>query len=177
MILAIDPGPTESGYAVFNLGRVLASGVRPNAEILTMLQGTLTQATADTLAIEMIASYGMAVGAPVFETVRWIGRFQQAWHDPEAVRLVFRKDVKHRLCGNIKAKGTNVRQALIDLLGEPGTRAKPGPTFGVKSHAWSAVAVAVTVAAQMNELGDVAPVELVRKAEPLRLGSNAEFFA
>ncbi|NII07239.1 hypothetical protein HBF25_12680 [Luteibacter anthropi] len=96
------------------------------------------------VAIEMIASYGMPVGAEVFETVRWIGRFQQACRDPEAVRLIYRKDVKMHLCGTPRAKDANIRQALIDKLGAPGTKKSPGPTYGVKSHAWAALGVAVT---------------------------------
>jgi hypothetical protein len=78
--------------------------------------------------------------------VRWIGRFQQAWRDPEEVRLVYRREVKLHLCGSMKAKDANVWQALIDKLGPVGTKACPGPLYGVKSHARSALAVAVTAA-------------------------------
>jgi len=94
----------------------------------------------------MVASYGMPVGREVFETVRWIGRFQQAWHKPEEVRLIYRRDVKLHLCGSMRAKDPHVWQALIDKLGPVGTKASPGPLYGVKSHARSALAVAVTAA-------------------------------
>ena len=99
------------------------------------------------LAIEMIASYGMAVGREVFETCVWIGRFKQAYPDPDAVKLVYRKDVKLHLCGSARAKDANIRQALIDKLGPVGTKKAPGPLYGVTSHAWAAVAVAVTASA------------------------------
>jgi hypothetical protein len=142
-ILALDPGPAETGFALFEHGRVTVSGVAPNDVLLPTLPsyppGTI-------LAVEMIASYGMAVGREVFETCVWIGRFQQAWHTPSAVRLVYRKDVKMFLCGTPRAKDPNVRQALLDLLGPQGTKKAPGPTYGVKSHAWPALGVAVTVA-------------------------------
>jgi hypothetical protein len=92
----------------------------------------------------MVASYGMPVGREVFETCVWIGRFQQSWRYPEAVKLVYRRDVKLHLCGNSRAKDANIRQALIDKLGPVGTKSAPGPLYGVKSHAWAAVAVAVT---------------------------------
>ncbi len=139
-ILAIDPGTEQSGWCLFN-GTVLGSGVAPNAAILT-----LPRATTMTLAIEMVASYGMPVGREVFETVRWIGRFQQAWHAPEEVRLIYRRDVKLHLCGSMRAKDPHVWQALLDKLGPVGTKANPGPLYGVKSHARSALAVAVTAA-------------------------------
>lgn len=141
MILAIDPGTTESGWCVFD-GRVLAAGVEENARLLVMVRNGY--ANTDTLAIEMFASMGMVVGQTVFETVRWIGRFQQAWRDPETVRLVYRQQVKLHLCGQARAKDKNVRQALIDKLGLVGTKKAPGPLYGVTSHAWSALAIAVT---------------------------------
>ena len=148
MILAIDPGTEQSGWCLFTgAGIVAESGVYPNQTLLAFVE---QWRKTDTLAIEMIASYGMPVGAEVFATCRWVGRFQQAWHDPEAVRLVYRKDVKMHLCGSPRAKDANIRQRLIDILGPQGTKKSPGPTYGVKSHAWAALGVAVTAAAGMT---------------------------
>lgn len=148
-ILAIDPGTTESGWCLLDRDIVVTSGVMPNAEVVAML--AVGSKGPYTLAIEMIASYGMAVGREVFETCVWIGRFTQAWHSPEAVKLVYRRDVKLHLCGSPRAKDANIRQALLDLLGPQGTKKQPGPTYGVKSHAWAALGVAVTAAQQMRE--------------------------
>lgn len=145
MILAIDPGTTESGWVLLDGHHIVQSGVDANGDILRALQNGIWP-MAETLAIEMVASYGMAVGREVFETCVWIGRFQQAWREPEDVRLVYRRDVKLHLCGSAKAKDPNIRQALLDLLGPQGTKKSPGPTYGVKSHAWAALALAVTVA-------------------------------
>lgn len=142
LILAIDPGTEQSGWCWFDNGKIVDSGVATNAHMLHECRTS----PADRLVIEMVASYGMPVGREVFETCVWIGRFQQAWRDPEAVRFVYRKDVKLHLCGNPRAKDANIRQALIDKLGPIGTKAAPGPLYGVKSHAWAAVAVAVTAA-------------------------------
>jgi hypothetical protein len=144
--LAIDPGTTESGWVLFDEGRVFDCGIAPNADMLEHIR-SVPPSGQRRLAIEMIASYGMAVGREVFETCVWIGRFQQAWFDPEAVRLIYRKDVKLHLCGSPRAKDPNIRQALIDLLGPPGKKASPGPTYGVSSHAWAALGVAVTAEA------------------------------
>lgn len=145
-ILALDPGTTQTGWVEYGGdGGVIESGVMPNADVLIMLQRAHGP-DYHCLAIEMIASYGMAVGREVFETCVWIGRFQQAWHDPARVRLVYRRDVKLHLCASPRAKDPNIRQALLDKIGPQGTKRKPGPTYGVKSHAWAALAVAVTVA-------------------------------
>lgn len=86
----------------------------------------------------------MPVGKEVFDTCIFVGRFQQSWRDPNAVRLIYRRDVKLHLCGNARAKDSNIRQALIDKLGPAGTLRAKGPLYGVKSHAWAALAVAVT---------------------------------
>lgn len=154
-ILAIDPGTTESGWVKYDTETVMASGVLPNAEILDLLRHT---AADHRLAIEMIASYGMPVGREVFETCVWIGRFQQTWHAPAEVELVYRKDVKMHLCGTPRAKDPNVRQALIDLF-QPtgggktpqiGTKGQPGPLYGVSSHAWPALGVAITAHHRMT---------------------------
>lgn len=143
--LAIDPGTHQSGVVLFDGHRVIEAGVHDNDAVLGIVRST----PADELAIEMIASYGMAVGREVFETCVWIGRFVETWRSPKSVRLVYRKDVKLHLCGSPRAKDPNIRQALIDLLGPPGTKKNPGPTFGVSSHAWAALGVAVTVTADI----------------------------
>lgn len=146
-ILAIDPGSTESGWALLIDSKVADSGVAENHDMLPWIrhgQG------ADILAIEMAESFGQKVWSQVFTTVRWTGRFQQAWSAPEKVQLVTRSQVKLHLIGKRAANDSMIRQALLDLLGEQGTKARPGPTYGVKSHGWAALAVAVTAAAQLD---------------------------
>lgn len=150
-ILAIDPGPNQSGYVIFNGQKVIESGNVDNEEIFYLMDDLDLM---DECAIEMIASYGLAVGKDVFNTCIWIGRFIQYHHQEYGLspKLVFRKDVKMHLCGTMKAKDSNVRQALIDRFESTGggktpqigTKAKPGPLYGISSHAWPALGVAVT---------------------------------
>jgi hypothetical protein len=146
-LLAIDPGTEQSGWCVIQFGRVAESGVAPNQLLLGKVLGWK-----GALAMEMVSSYGMPVGREVFETVLWIGRFQQAYEYPEVARLIYRRDVKLYLCGSPKAKDANIRQALLDMFPrtgggktpQVGTKSKPGPLHGVSSHAWAALAVGVT---------------------------------
>lgn len=142
-IFAIDPGPTQSAWVVFQDGRVQDCAIEDNAHVLRQLSLTWQ---VDQFAIEQIRSYGMAVGAEVFETCEWCGRFDQQIRLSHGRPALFvpRKDVKLHLCHNTRANDSNIRQALIDLLGPPGTKKNPGPTFGVKSHLWAALGVAVT---------------------------------
>jgi hypothetical protein len=152
-MLAIDPGPVESAWVVYDTttGKLAGFAKEPNAAVLALV---LSSAHLSELAVEMIASYGMAVGREVFETCVWIGRFVQAWQGG-AHRFVYRRDVKIHLCGSMKAKDANVRQALLDLYGGKdkavGKKASPGPLYGVSSDVWSALAVAVTASAAIEQ--------------------------
>jgi hypothetical protein len=165
MILAIDPGTTQSGWCVLDGTRLIASGVSPNSEVACMIYGH----SVHDLAIEMIASYGMAVGKEVFETCVWIGRFMECYYDPERVLLVYRKDVKIHVCSNAHAKDANVRQALIDMFPatgggktpQVGTKGQPGPLYGVSSHVWAALGVAVTAQHVIDKAKPAVPVRVV----------------
>lgn len=137
-ILAVDPGTTQSGYVLFD-GRVLRSGVMPNEDVLRIIADDRS----DMLAIERIVSYGTVVGDETFQTVHWAGRFQQAWACPDEVRLIRRLDVKKALGLMGSAKDKDVNAALLAQIGPKGTKAAPGPTYGVSSHAWAALGVAV----------------------------------
>lgn len=152
-ILALDPGTDQTGWCLLLGDRVLGSGVAPNALILEKVLAR----GASTLAVEMIASYGMPVGREVFETCVWIGRFVQAWGGK--AEMVYRKDVKMHLCGTAKAKDGNVRQAILDLYPrtgggatpQVGTKGQPGPLYGVSTHAWAALGVALTAQHRMSQ--------------------------
>lgn len=146
-ILSIDPGHTQSAFTLYSLeaARPVHFGKLPNETMLSDL-GLLAY---EHLIIEQVACMGMAVGAEVFETVFWSGRFCQdcaargrQWH------RVKRHEVKMHLCGNMRAKDPNIRQALIDRYGGKdaaiGKKATPGPLYGVSADVWSALAVAVT---------------------------------
>lgn len=147
-ILAIDPGTVQSGVLIWDGARVIDSAVVPNADVLALIAG----APVSHCAVEMVASYGMAVGKETFRTVWWAGRFAEAWmrRTGNLPMEVYRLDVKVHLCHTAKAKDTNLWKALTDRFGEPGTKAQPGTLFGVKSHARAALAVAVTAHDQLH---------------------------
>lgn len=101
----------------------------------------------DLVCIEMVACYGMAVGAETFNTCLWIGRFVERWNYLNGVtpKLIYRRDIKLHHCGTAKAKDSNIRQALIDKYGPPGNKKAPGGTYGISKHMWAALAVAAYV--------------------------------
>ena len=141
MILALDPGTTQTAYVCLDGSRVVECGIVANDELLAMLRSVGRYDGVQTVAVEMIASYGMPVGREVFETCVWIGRFVENVKVPW--RLVYRMEAKLHLCHTPKAKDGNIRQSLLDRFGPVGTKKSPGPLYGVKSHIWAALAVAV----------------------------------
>lgn len=154
-ILAIDPGPTKSGWCVIDADdcEPLEFGKSENAELLQKILTGSESVSADRVVIEMVASYGMAVGADVFETCIWIGRFAEAirgnWSPFSEPELIKRHPVKMHLCHNGSAKDSNIRQALVDRFaaGQPnhgkGTKAAPGWFYGFAADVWQAFALAV----------------------------------
>lgn len=151
-ILAIDPGSEQSAWVLFDGVRVRDHAIWPNADVLDLARDG---ALGDTpVVIEEIASYGMAVGREVFQTVRWSGRFEQAvlerlWRTGcGSVRYLLRREVKLHLCQSARAKDANVRQALLDRFGgekvAKGCKALPGPLYGLRKDEWAALAIACT---------------------------------
>jgi hypothetical protein len=149
VILAIDPGTAQSAWVAFDAEQqvVIDSGIQPNEELVAQLRIGLFP-DRRVAVIEKIESYGMAVGAEVFETVWWSGRFAEALHPLPVIRLP-RRAVKLAICGDTRAKDPNIRQALLDRFGgkaAQGTKRAPGPLYGIHGDLWAALAVAVTYA-------------------------------
>lgn len=163
-VLAIDPGNLESGWCVVDseTARPLQKGKTENERLAKWIRcACLGMETVDgepapigeidEAVIEMVASYGMPVGATVFETCVWIGRFEQIiWSHGKPVTKLYRKEVKKNVCGSMRAKDGNVSQALIDRFAPEtrnhgkGTKDQPGWFYGFRADIWQAYALAVT---------------------------------
>lgn len=155
ILLAIDPGNIESAYIVLGSDWAIRVHKKASNEIIladlkNALEGHAEPIT--DLAIEMVASYGMAVGATVFDTCVWAGRFWQVCEAVEHKEWIYRKDEKINLCGSMRAKDANIRQALVDRFARntpnsgKGTKKNPGYFYGFRADEWAAMAVAVTYA-------------------------------
>ena len=159
-ILAIDPGNEYSAYVWYDTEdkTIYCKGKIKNQELLDAIESRCY--LVDKAAIEMPACYGMAVGRTVFDTCRWVGIFQKAI-GIKYTYLVYRKaqnkehgidSVCMHICKNNRAKDSNVRQAIIDRYPatgggktpQIGTKAQPGPLYGVSNDVWAALAVAIT---------------------------------
>lgn len=146
IVLAVDPGYRESAFVLYDGQRVLSHGIEKNEQLLSDLRGSVHQAVLVIEEMQLFASsYG--VGKEVFDSVFWSGRFAEAW-SPQPFDRLLRSKVRAHL-GAMKGGDAAVRLALIDRFGPYkedaiGKAKSPGPLYGIRSHEWSALAIAVT---------------------------------
>lgn len=164
MLLAIDPGNVQSAYCLLNREyKPVEFAKVDNDELLKRILSREWPVDCyardpNGAAIEMIASYGMAVGREVFDTCVWIGRFEQALRFRKVhVEYVYRQEEKLNLCHSVKAGDANIRKALIDrfakhdLKNGKGTKAEPDWFYGFHADVWAAYAVGVTALDKRKE--------------------------
>lgn len=148
-LLAIDPGTEESAYVLLEEDNrtVVDAAIVPNDTLLELLMYDYSRPGLR-LVLEMVACYGMPVGAETFQTCVWIGRFIQVVY-PLPVELMTRNQVKMALCHTIKGVNDSViRQRLIDMYGPTekvakGNKKQPGPLYGIHHDMWAALALGV----------------------------------
>ncbi len=148
MIIGIDPGPDKSGVVTINdRGELLHADNMENAAVCGLIN-SLTPTYR--VAMEDFTPYGQRLGYESIATIKWLGEFRRCckvvavlWSEIE------RPAVKLHLCGVKTATDADVRDALIHRYGPGKDRAigkkrTPGPLYGINSHLWPALAVAVT---------------------------------
>lgn len=153
-LLCIDPGPDKSGAVIFHpekLEVLFFCHDLGNQTLLNLIESYCecdNPLKSDKMVFEMVSSYGKPVGMSIFNTVLWSGMFMHAF-GRENVNALYNCNIRMELCGTARVGESNIRQAVIDHF--PGTgggktpqigiKKAPGPLFGMKSHAWSALAV------------------------------------
>lgn len=146
VIIAIDPGTTQSAYLVMVGGKIDSHGKVSHEEIISIIRGR----EVDLVVCEMIASYGMPVGAEIFDTCLWIGEYRRTCKSLGiAWEVITRNEVKQRLCHRTsKVNDAVIRQRLLDMYGGKalaiGNKANPGELYGIKADVWAALAVVKT---------------------------------
>ena len=152
MILAFDPGNVETAFCLIGDDRrPIEFGKVPNKDALEYIRNHAGNVEIEAVVIEMVASYGMAVGKSVFETCVMIGRLTEA---AEAsyfpVEYIYRMEEKIAICHDSKAKDTNIRQALIDRFAKhdfkngKGTKNNPDWFYGFAKDIWASYSVGTT---------------------------------
>lgn len=150
LILAIDPGPERSAVVIWDVEaqRVVEGGDQESNEGIAERLRNRPPEGCGVLVIERPVIMGKNATAALLETSRWAGVFEGSWPGIVA-RLTYHK-VRCQLARSGNAKESEVKQALISRFAPAGygpqgkgTKANPGPFYGVVGHMWSAVAVAV----------------------------------
>ena len=121
ILLAIDPGDVESAFCFIDIDtyKPLYFAKEENKLALKHMADYAVENDVRDVALEMIASYGMSVGSHVFRTCVEIGRFSERLENCGCkVTYIYRKDEKLCICGQVKAKDSNIRQALIDRFAQ-----------------------------------------------------------
>jgi len=159
-IFAIDPGPESSGCVLFVSGEP-GELIEHHADMdNTLLQNSLLagETPAGQLlsrdiygAIEVVASFQLRAKAELFRTAMWAGRLSLAWERGawHPIGELTISDVSLCLCDRRAAKQADIALAIWHRFGGSrekavGTNKAPGPLHGLKSHAVSALAVALT---------------------------------
>ena len=149
-IIAIDPGPEKSAYVVWDGKTVWFKGIEDNEELESMLGGSIEFNGIKYVIFEWVQSYGMPVGESVFKTAYTVGCFSYAARLADRdIRLIARRFVKLHLCEDMRAKDSNIIQALIDRFAPltpnrgKGNKKNPGFFYGFKKDIWQAFALAV----------------------------------
>lgn len=141
-LLAIDPGPEESAWVIWDGERLEQFAKEPNDQAICLFRN---KNVANYCVIEQVASYGMPVGKEIFETCVWTGRFMEAFSG--MVDRIPRLDVKIHHCHSAKANDSTIRKAIIDRFGGKdkaiGSKANPGMLYGVTKDVWAALALAL----------------------------------
>ena len=151
LILGIDPGPVTSGVVLYDPVRGVAleaDAKMPTREALDIVRAYRWKEwdlSRCHLAMEMIVSYGQRIGMDTIGTIEYIGRIKEAWNRGDAFTTYkSRPEILEHLTGAKNTSEKDVKFRLAELHpGGAGTKKSPGPLYGVTSHAWSALAVAV----------------------------------
>lgn len=155
-LLAIDPGNEMSAYCLMDKDyKIIDAGKVENSALIDYIY--LRGKTIDHIAVEMIASYGMPVGAEVFDTCVMIGMIERTADQKEVEHSrVFRAEEKLCICKNSRAKDSNIRAALIDRFAKhdkargTGTKKEPDWFYGISKDMWAAYAVGVVYLDGLN---------------------------
>ena len=145
MILAVDPGSTQSAYVVYEpkTKTIKEHAIVLNEEMINKIyywRGVFNGNA--TLVIEYMRPRGMPMSAESMDTMFELGRMAQCWTG--ALVKMDRMTVKMALCGKAFANDAKIRAALIDMFGGKQETKKGGKLYKIAGDQWSALALAVT---------------------------------
>lgn len=145
-IIGVDPGPETSGVVVYRAGgapQVIEAHAKLDWPGVRQLLNQYPQ-WSSTFVCERVSA-GAVSGKHILQTAEVCGRFMEYAEARQLSHyLLYRREVLHALgVGGGASKDALVRQVVLELHphvnGPVGTKKKPGPLYGVSSHAWQAL--------------------------------------
>ena len=169
-LLAIDPGTTQSAYAMLNEDYSLVRAAKVENEVLLTL---VKDGDWDEMAIECMEARHVVngvIGAETYDTCYWIGRYMQAAEDRDKpVHKIYRTQERTRLIPTKKNKlpkhpdtvgqgaDSQIRATLIrrfakhDMKNGKGKAAHKDVFYGFANDMWAAFAVGVVCLDKQRE--------------------------
>jgi len=163
-VLSLDPGNEETGFVLWDSKRkmILDKDKLSNEELqkklpsLVKMNNLFKGEEVECVGIEMISSYYMPVGQPIFDCCLWIGIFKNTLENLGfKPKLIFRQSIKmHHALAISKVNDSVINGILRQKYGEDNTQKTPNKLYwneyveksgGAKyqnGDIWSAFAVA-----------------------------------
>lgn len=142
-ILAIDPGPTRCAFLVLGDGQPELRGIDATDAVVRLVRDVSPGLA---VVIETIEPWHGVARPDALETMRSVGRLQEAAHRAPSVSLLRRSDVLRALGITGLPRGraqAACRLALIDRWGGGNPARRDHPLHGIHDDLWSALALAV----------------------------------
>ena len=143
IIVGIDPGPEISAVVFWTTEtrKVEASWTAENSMFRLDMIKARDRGNVDMCVIEGVAFYGKILNSATFETLMFIGKLQEIFHENH--KLVYFPDIAYHFCNARRGvKTSNINAVLRDRFLK-GTKKEPGAIWGVTGHEWSALSVAI----------------------------------
>lgn len=182
--LVVDPGSEKSGYVLIDfriLGKkinILEFGKVPNDEIRKIVDNK----EYDYFVIEGIQSYSSKFANTIIRTTLFVGAMLErvSINNPPAIRKEFSpKTIRALVAKDAQANDSMVREAVIstfagilDISSDEmiGTKANPGPLYGVKADVWQALGGAIAMAKYLLYEEVAIKVDELEKLEGVKYG-------
>ena len=133
LIMGVDPGPTESAYAIVRPDYTLVKAAkRSNVEVYAEMEGSLLEVV-QVVAIECLACYGeRMIGRETWETAYVVGDLRtMASKAGRRWKLYDRPTYANAIAGTGKVTDAMLYQALRLRFG---AATKDGPLYGLRGH-------------------------------------------
>ena len=151
LVLGIDPGSSKSGWALWEPGRkVHASakddgGAMYNDRLLHACRTSAGLANIDLVVIERMVIYQRSMDT-IHDTIVYYGRLIEVLNQRGAEFVLVKRS---EVCSHLSiatgkgSRDSKVIETVKHIVGSPGTKSAPGPTYGVTGHSWQALGAAI----------------------------------